>query len=79
MPPFFIALNMADDAPTAQEINDAVSADAESGVQSFSDGTNSVQMAPLKDRLEAAQRATRSSARGNPFLSHTRLIPGPQG
>lgn len=67
------------DEPTADEIESQAYADAESGVASFSDGTNSVSMAPLKDRLEAAERKRRREASGNPFLSHQRLIPGAGG
>ncbi len=59
--PVFFWLDMTD----ADDIKDQVAADAESGVQTFSDGTNQVSMAPLKDRLEVAEKLTRATVAAN--------------
>lgn len=61
---------------TADDIKEQVAADAESGVQTFSDGTNSVSMASLKERLEIAEKLRRdTTATANPSfgLRNTQL------
>jgi hypothetical protein len=50
------------DVPTADEIEEAVLTDAEAGIQSFSDGTNSVSAMDLEKRLEVVSRLRRSTA-----------------
>lgn len=65
-----------DETPTAEEIEDAVAADVESGVASFSDGTNSVSMLDPEKRLEVARKLRRDEvAAANPSfgLRNTQL------
>lgn len=60
---------MADDEEvTADDIEDAVAADVEAGVQSFSDGTNSVTAMDPQKRLDVVDRLRRSDASAQPHF-----------
>lgn len=59
---------LSPDTPSSDEIEDAVAADAEAGVASFSDGTNSIVAMEPEKRLELADRQRRARAAAQPHF-----------
>lgn len=58
-----------EDTPTADEIEASVAEDLEAGVQSFSDGTNSVTAMDPEKRLAAANKLRQNDSRNTPLAS----------